>query len=82
MALSDGLYDQLLTESLARSLAALGHASAEVLPLKGDASEWLVDVLARQLGTILDDLTDGDGDISKRQLELVNEVLVKLRQTG
>lgn len=79
MALSDGLYDQLLTESLARSLAALDPGSAEVLSLKGGASELLVDVLARQLGAILDDLTSDDSDTPKRQLELVNELLVMLR---
>ena len=38
MELSDGLYDLLLTESLARSLAALDPGSAEVLTLKGGAS--------------------------------------------
>ena len=80
MALSDGLYDQLLTESLARSLAALDPGSTEVLSLKGGASELLVDVLARQLGAILDDLTGDDSDTPKRQLELVNDLLVMLRR--
>lgn len=80
MSLSDGLYDQLLTESLARSLAAMDAASAEVLSLKGGASELLVDVLARQLGAILDDLAGDDSDTPKRQLELVNELLVMLRR--
>lgn len=80
MALSDGLYDQLLTESLARSLAALDPGSAEVLSLKGGASELLVDVLARQLGAILDDLIGDDSNTPRRQLELVNELLVMLRR--
>ncbi len=79
MALSDGLYDQLLTESLARSLAALDPGSAEVLSLKGGASELLVDVLTRQLGFILEDLAGDDSDTPKRQLALVNELLVMLR---
>ncbi len=39
MALSDGLYDLLLTEGLARSLATLDPGSAEVLSLKGGAPE-------------------------------------------
>jgi hypothetical protein len=56
MALSDGLYDLLLTEGLARSLAALEPGSAEVLSLKGGAPELLVDVITRQLGAILDDV--------------------------
>ncbi|MBN8488540.1 MAG: DUF3427 domain-containing protein [Burkholderiales bacterium] len=79
MALPDGLYDQLLTESLARSLAALAPGSAEVLSLKDGASNLLVDVLVRQLGTILDDLAGDDSEAPRRQLELVNELLVMLR---
>lgn len=80
MTLSDGLYDQLLTEGLARSLSALNPGSAEVLSLKGGASELLVDALARQLGAILDDLAGDDSEAPKRQLELVNELLVMLRR--
>jgi hypothetical protein len=52
MALSDGLYDLLLTEGLARSLAALDPGSAEVTSLKGGASELLVDAITRQLVAI------------------------------
>lgn len=79
MALSDGLYDLLLTEGLARSLAALDPGSAEVLSLKGGAPELLVDVITRQLGAILDDVAGDDTDRPRRQLELVNELLVALR---
>ena len=79
MALSDGLYDVLLTEGLARSLAALDPGSADVLLLKGEAPELLVDVITRQLGAILDDVTGDDTDKPRRQLELVNELLVMLR---
>ena len=61
MALSDGLYDLLLTEGLARSLAALDPGSAEVLSLKGGAPELLVDVITRQLGAILDDVSRCEG---------------------
>jgi hypothetical protein len=56
MALPDGLYDLLLTEGLARSLAALEPGSAEVRALKGGVPERLVDVITRQLGAILDDV--------------------------
>lgn len=80
MALSDGLYDLLLTEGLARSLAALDPGSAEVMSLTEGASELLVDVLTRQLGAILDDIAGDDPDTPKRQLELVNELLVMLRR--
>ena len=80
MALPDGLYDLLLTEGLARSLAAIGPSSADVLALKGGAAEYLADVITRQLATILDDVSGDDADKAKRQLELVNELLVMLRQ--
>ncbi|MDP3084336.1 MAG: hypothetical protein Q8N44_11695 [Rubrivivax sp.] len=50
MALPDGLYDLLLTEGLARSLAALDPISADVLALKGGAAEFLAEVITRQLG--------------------------------
>ena len=79
MALSDGLYDLLLTEGLARSLAALDPGSADVLSLKGRAPELLVDVITRQLGASLDDVAGDDTGRPRRQLELVNELLVALR---
>jgi superfamily II DNA or RNA helicase/HKD family nuclease len=80
MALPDGLYDLLLTEGLARSLADIDPSSADVLALKGSAAELLADVITRQLATILDDVSGDDGDKAKRQLELVNDLLVTLRQ--
>lgn len=80
MTLSDGLYDLLLTEGLARSLSALDPRSAEVLSLSGGASELLVDVLTRQLGAILNDLAGDESEAPKRQLDLVNELLVMLRR--
>ena len=80
MALPDGLYDLLLTEGLARSLAALDPSRADVLALKGGAAEFLADAITRQLSAILDDVAGDDSDKAKRQLELVNELLVMLRQ--
>ena len=80
MALPDGLYDLLLTEGLARSLAAIDPSSADVLALKGSAAELLADAITRQLATILDDVSGDDADKAKRQLELVNDLLVTLRQ--
>lgn len=80
MALIDGLYDLLLTEGLARSLAAIDPNSADVQTLRGGGAEFLADVITRQLGAILDDVTGDDADKPKRQLELVNELLVMLRQ--
>ena len=80
MALPDGLYDLLLTEGLARSLAALDPISADVLALKGGAAEFLAEVITRQLGAILDDVAGDEADKPRRQLELVNDLLVMLRQ--
>ena len=80
MALPDGLYDLLLTEGLARSLAAIDPTCADVLALKGGAAEFLADVITRQLAIILDNVSGDDADKAKRQLELVNELLVMLRQ--
>lgn len=80
MALPDGVYDLLLTEGLARSLAELTPSHADVSPLKGGATEFLTDAITRQLGTLLDDLPGEDADKVKAQLELVNGLLVMLRQ--
>lgn len=77
--LSDGLYDLLLTERLNRSLDALDPGSATLLSLVGGASDLLVDVITRQLAAILDEVGGDDTDKPKRQLELVNELLVMLR---
>ncbi|MFZ2825435.1 DUF3427 domain-containing protein [Hydrogenophaga sp.] len=80
MALPDGLYDLLLTEGLAQSLADLDPSRADVSALKGGAAEFLADVITRQLSTILDDVSGDEAEKAKRQLELVNGLLVMLRQ--
>ena len=80
MALPDGLYELLLTEGLAKAVAALEPGSAEVRSIGGGVPELLVDAMARQLGAILEDIAGDDADRSRRQLELVNELLVTLRQ--
>ncbi|MCV0440432.1 MAG: DUF3427 domain-containing protein [Hydrogenophaga sp.] len=80
MALPDGLYDLLLTEGLARSLADLDPSRTDVSALKGGAAEFLADVITRQLSTILDDVSGDEAEKAKRQLELVNGLLVMLRQ--
>lgn len=73
----DGLYDLLITERLA---VKLDLASADVRALTADAAEVLADVLGRQLGAILEDVAGEDGERSQRQLELVNALLVALRE--
>lgn len=68
MALPDGLYDLLLTEGLAQSLAALDPTSADVLALKGGVAEFLAEAITRQLGAILDDVVGDDADKPRRHL--------------
>ena len=80
MTLPDGLYDQLLTEGLARSLADLAPGCADVQVRKDNLAELLGELTARQLGAILEDFAGEDAERSRRQLELVNELLVTLRQ--
>ena len=48
--------------------------------LKGGTAEFLADVITRQLSTILDDVSGDEAEKAKRQLELVNALLVMLRQ--
>jgi HKD family nuclease len=79
MPLQDGLYDLLLTEGLTRTLAELDPSRFDASALKGEAAEFLSDVITRQLSTILDDVTGDGAEKARRQLELVNELLVMLR---
>ena len=80
MALPDGLYDLLLTEGLARSLAKLDPSRADVSVVKGDAAEFLTDAITRQLAALLDGVSGDGAEKVKAQLELVNGLLVMLRQ--
>jgi hypothetical protein len=77
MTLPDGLYDLLVTEGLA---SRLDLNRSDVFALKGGAGDLLADALTRQLAAILDDVADDDTDKAHRQLELVNALLVSLRQ--
>ncbi len=80
MTLPDGLYDQLLTDSLARSLAGIGADKADILALNGAAGQALAEAITGQLAAILDDLPGDDADKARQQLALVNDLLVMLRQ--
>ena len=82
MAFPDGLYVPLLTEGLVQSLATLDPSRADVSVLKGGAAEFLADVITRQLSTILDDVSGDEAEKAKRQLELVNGLLVMLLVSG
>jgi len=77
MALTDGLYDLLLTEGIA---AKLVQDHAQVQLIRDAATDFLVDSLARQLTGILEDISGEPNEKLSTQLELVNGLLVTLRQ--
>ena len=82
MALPDGLYDQLLTDALRDAVAGTtGEHGHSLKPLSAeDAPERLADALAAQLSRILDDLHGDGAEKLRQQLDLVNFLLVSLKQ--
>lgn len=82
MNLPDGLYDQLLTESLRRALVnATDEHSRTLASLSAeDAPQRLAEAIAAQIAQILDDLQGDGADKLQRQLELANALLVNARQ--
>src|SRR5690606_38546695 len=77
MPLPEGLYDLLLTEGLA---ARLNPDESSVLELKSGSVDYLVEVLVRQFGAILEDLPESKDGAAARQLEMVCGVLAELRR--
>lgn len=80
MGLDEGLYDLLLTERLADSLARLAEDRVDVQAVTGGAGDYLMDVVVRQLSTILSEVDGDPGERSTQQLALVNDLLVWLRE--
>jgi superfamily II DNA or RNA helicase len=83
MALSSlpaGFYELLLTENLERLLASDANTQHVIQPLTGDAADFLSDALGRQLAALLEDLPGEGIEAARRQLALVNDLLVWLRQ--
>ena len=82
MQLPDGLYDKLVTESVAKSIAGLREAACRTLAALPPeaASARIADALAKQLTVLLDDLGGDAAEKAKRQIELVNSLLVHLKQ--
>ena len=82
MQLPDGLYDKLVTESVAQLIAGLRDPSCRTLSAlpPEEASERIADALARQVTLLLDELDGNGAEKAKRQLALVNALLVHLRQ--
>ena len=82
MQLPNGLYDKLVTKSVAQLIAGLREPTCQTLLSLApeEAAERIADALAKQLTVLLDEL-DGDGaEKAKRQLDLVNALLAHLRQ--
>jgi superfamily II DNA or RNA helicase/HKD family nuclease len=79
MIMPDGFYDRLITGSIENALKKLDAAQVDILTLKGDTSISLADAITSQLAAILQDLPGDTSDKTKRQLELVNELLVAMR---
>lgn len=84
MNIADGLYDTLVTESLARALAELGETSFRTLRSlhAEEAGERLAEALSKQLVGLLDELNGEGVERARRQLSLINEVIVYLRRQG
>ena len=78
--LPSGLYDLLLTESVESLLASDAAARHQVQALAEDAAEVVADSLRRQLAALLEELPGEGPEAAQRQLTLVNELLVWLRQ--
>lgn len=80
MTLPRGLYDQLVTDSLARRLAELSDSDAVLDALSSaDAAPLLADLIAQSLSRVLEDAHGDPAQHAERQLELVNALLVDLR---
>lgn len=79
MSLPDGLYDLLLTQSMQSRLAA-SDVHATLLPVEDAAGQIMADTINRQLAAILNELSNDENGRALRQLALVNEVLITLRQ--
>lgn len=77
MTLPDGLYDLLLTERL---LASLDTDHADLAAFGGERVELLLDALTRQLSNALAGADDQVSAKALNQVEIVNSLLVLMRQ--
>jgi superfamily II DNA or RNA helicase len=77
MALPDGLYDLLITEQVFKELDV---SRSQLASFSGDRSELLLDVLTQQLSAALADLELAEAGAVPQQIEIINALLVSLRQ--
>ena len=82
--LPDGLYDRLLNSALERALHELPEGRQAQLEKLGRAEQRrrLVLEVSRLLPEILDAAADPEDEAGGRELALINELLVGLRQEG
>src|SRR5690349_13930401 len=82
MQLPEGLYDAVVTHSLAQALQQLDVKAATALaPLPvGEVAERLSEAFARQLANLLDALRTEDRGSAEQELGLVNGLLLHLRE--
>ena len=78
MQLPDGLYDKFVTESVAQLIAGLRDPSCRTLSAlaEEEAAERISDALAKQLTVLLDEIAGNGAEKAKRQIDLVNALLV------
>lgn len=79
MTLPDGLYDALISESLALGLSTLQRGSRfSNEPLtSAEAADRLVDFLSRELALLLERIPGGSGEKLKLQIGLLNGLLTE-----
>lgn len=79
--LPDGLYDQVVTDSLQQLIeASIGEHGFTMADLAAEeAPARMAEVLASTLARILEDLGEEDGEKPRRQLALVNDLLRYVR---
>lgn len=82
MELRDGLYDQIITQSVSQMLAGLGRGEAWKATGLGaeEVADRLGQVMAKELSLLLDEV-GGDADVkTKRQLEFFNGLIAHVRR--
>ncbi|MCX5762250.1 MAG: DUF3427 domain-containing protein [Gemmatimonadetes bacterium] len=80
MTLPHGLYDRVITESLARTLASLPDNRAQTAAIASTETPLrLLEVFSGQLQHILEDLEGEDSERALAQLTIVNDLILDLR---
>jgi superfamily II DNA or RNA helicase/HKD family nuclease len=80
--LPDGLYDQLITDSITRELSGIVDPNWRTIETLSpyQVAERLIEALGRQLTGALDAVGGEEGVRAERQLALINSLIAHLRQ--